>query len=1244
MKRWQSPNLGSVEAMGKAPMIVAPSVGEATRFVAGPAARSARRLAGRTCRLIALPSGLAVVLALCGAARGEIGRDAVDPVLRLDLPGHTSEVRALAFLPDGRLVSGGRDKAAMIWSRPAPWPAGGAEGTRAIGRVPSRAGVIRWQVARGTRGVIQALAVARGERPLVALAGSGAMGSTGEVLVADPGVGALEVVLGGGDRVGHRAAVGALDFSTDGRWLFSADYDGQVFAWDRQAQWRPVEIAGRDAARLGAARAAELTAFPAARPLAAVQGGRVALPVVVSEPGARVPRWRIDLCDPANPAVRTPLEAPAVFEGVVLAMDATPAGRHLAVADLAGRVVVWDLAVEPVRSTVLAVAPAAESLALADDGSRLVVGVAARSGGRARVETWDMVTGQRLTVTDSAAAVRAVAAGPDGLFAVAGGWDHEIRIDRFTAPQAEGAVPQDGPQPAGRGRSLGGYGRRIGAVAFAAQPAADGDGPRPPPRRIAAGITPRGAQAPPPLGEAFDLENLSLEQPGDTVWAPAAGRPGAWAIAGSPPRRQGVETWQLSRAGQPAGVIDLELSWQGRLGPPQACVSWLARDAEAEPWAVALGTDRGIFVYALAAEGAAVILRRYRGHEDGVLSLAVSADGRWLASGGRDGIVMLWPLAGIDPRRPLFDRWGAALEVREGRVVVAEVDESGPLAGRDVRPGDVIARVSGADGVAGLAPAAVDADPAALPPAAWVADPAAIVRTLEECPWGLQMAVVVERDGRPLDPFNRLPAWENLASLYLGANREWAYWSPRGPYAASANGDGLFGWLVNRGVERLPRFFRANQFRRRLERPDVMARLLAAGSLPAAQRAAGREVPRSSARVLPDLFAVTPEVRIVSPRTDGALDGVRARIEATVEVPEAVTIARVRAYASGVVGRGEPQLVAERPAAAGVAAVRTYAWDLDLPDEDEHLIQVFVGTEEGPTDVGEVTVTVPRRAAARPRPRLFLVAAGVDGYASDEAADVHFPDLRYATTDARAVGATLTERSAAGYDVVRSTLLLDADLTPDAWRRTLADTARTIAADVAPDDLVVLFLAGHGLIDEAAGREYRFLCRGARVRPVPGGLAVDGEGGIGWRDFSAIDDLPCRKVVIVDSCHAGGLGPAGRATTVREFQENRMLVLAAASDAEESNESAAWGHGAFTRCLLDALAGRADVNTGRGGDGRAEPDGIVTLDEVARYVETTVPRLVAEAGGSRQHPHVSPAALLPYMTLPLARTTAGSGP
>ncbi|MFM8708944.1 MAG: WD40 repeat domain-containing protein, partial [Planctomycetia bacterium] len=346
-------------------------------------------------------------------------------------------------------------------------------------------------------------------------------------------------------------------------------------------------------------------------------------------------------------------------------------------------------------------------------------------------------------------------------------------------------------------------------------------------------------------------------------------------------------------------------------------------------------------------------------HEDGVLSLAVSEDGRWLASGGRDGLVMLWPSAEIDPAKPLFERFGIGLRIENGRAIVAAVDEAGPLAGRDVRVGDVLAKVSGADGTREAGGEAV-AGPAVL-------------AALADCPWSRQLAIVVEREGKAALPFNRLPAWENIASLHLAANREWAWWSPRGYYAASANGDTLFGWLVNRGVERLPRFFRANQFRRRLERPDVMSRLLIAGSLGEALRTAGRDLPRSSAVVLPELIVATPEVSILSPRADVAADEATLRVTASVEVPAGATLSRVRAYASGVVGRDQGRVVEEQPAADGRPARRTYAWDLPLPDETEHLIQVFAGTEAGPTDVAELTVAAPPAVARPRRPRLSSI-------------------------------------------------------------------------------------------------------------------------------------------------------------------------------------------------------------------------------------------------------------------------------
>jgi WD40 repeat protein len=124
--------------------------------------------------VVAAAGGLA-----CAAAEDAGQRDLIrvrqkpeeEPWLRINAGGHTAAVEALCFTPDStRLCSAGLDKVVQVWNVSAV--------TRDLRRVFLRERIIRWQVARGLRGSIYAIASSPGDG-LLAIGGYGAMGSLG---------------------------------------------------------------------------------------------------------------------------------------------------------------------------------------------------------------------------------------------------------------------------------------------------------------------------------------------------------------------------------------------------------------------------------------------------------------------------------------------------------------------------------------------------------------------------------------------------------------------------------------------------------------------------------------------------------------------------------------------------------------------------------------------------------------------------------------------------------------------------------------------------------------------------------------------------------------------------------------------------------------------------------------------------------------------------------------------------------
>ena len=145
--------------------------------------------------------------------------------------------------------------------------------------------------------------------------------------------------------------------------------------------------------------------------------------------------------------------------------------------------------------------------------------------------------------------------------------------------------------------------------------------------------------------------------------------------------------------------------------------------------------------------------------------------------------------------------------------------------------------------------------------------------------------------------------------------------------------------------------------------------------------------------------------------------------------------------------------------------------------------------------------------------------------------------------------------------------------------------------------MLVLFFGGHGVRARNAGgtTEYYFVTPGSTSKTVS-------KLGLSWDDFAKplAQTRAGRVILFLDACHSGSVSTGASNEKVASALANKVgIVLASSSGNEYSFEDRAWGHGAFTKSLLDGIAGGADFTK----------DNIVDWSELQLYVGTTVKAL-----------------------------------
>ena len=221
------------------------------------------------------------------------------------------------------------------------------------------------------------------------------------------------------------------------------------------------------------------------------------------------------------------------------------------------------------------------------------------------------------------------------------------------------------------------------------------------------------------------------------------------------------------------------------------------------------------------------------------------------------------------------------------------------------------------------------------------------------------------------------------------------------------------------------------------------------------------------------------------------------------------------------------------------------------------------------------TKTQPTQAAVPGdlRPALYVLAVGVSKYQNQGI------QLAFAAKDATDFSNIFKLQENQLYRKVEVKLLTDAS----AKRDDILDGLEWIRREMTARDVGVVFMAGHGINDSDG--IYYFLPQDTD----PDRLKRTGV--IFTEIRNTMASLPGKALFFVDTCHSGNVLGTGRralgsdlTAIVNELSsaENGVVVFAASTGRQSSQESPAWGNGAFTRAVVEGMGGKADV----GGTGR----------------------------------------------------------
>jgi hypothetical protein len=421
---------------------------------------------------------------------------------------------------------------------------------------------------------------------------------------------------------------------------------------------------------------------------------------------------------------------------------------------------------------------------------------------------------------------------------------------------------------------------------------------------------------------------------------------------------------------------------------------------------------------------------------------------------------------------------------------------------------------------------------------------------------------------------------ELLAFFPHADGQRWVAWTPSGYYMASVAGDGLIGWLVNRGKDKSADFFSIARFRDIYYRPDIVEKIL--GTLDEGQAIKRGDAETGRTTKSTDLAALLPPVVTINSPADGTAINV-SKVAFAYDIgrrsQEPIKTLQIRADGRPIaIIEAGPAPIAER------GVIEAY-----IPHRDT-TIEMIAETASGIWSEPAALKLRWTGPAEEIKPSLFILAVGISQYRA--------PELKLALADKDASDfKNVFDQQKKAYRKIEIVTLENEKATAAEIRRALD----WFASAPTSHDVAMLFMAGHG-VDDQGGR-YFFV-------PQEVGPKEALSQGLSYQDIRrALASVAGRVLFFIDTCHSGAAwgNPGKSATDVSRIvndlnsPENRIMTFASSTGHQRSYERTEWGNGAFTKAVVEGLMGKADVFQ----------NGYVTTTQLDAYVSDRVPKLTS---------------------------------